>query len=113
VHELSLVAWVVDAIAELAVRERFERVATVSLDVGALCAASPDALSFCFDVAAKGTAAEGAALTITVVPARGTCGACGAAFDVVARGEPCASCGSFDLSVEGGDGVTIKELVVD
>jgi hydrogenase nickel incorporation protein HypA/HybF len=47
------------------------RVRRVTLEVGALSGIMPEAIAFCFDVVAAGTALEGATLDIRKVEGRG------------------------------------------
>ena len=60
-HELALMD---DLVTAVAAEVGDARVVAVRLEVGCLSAALPHALRFCFDVAARGTALEGAALEI-------------------------------------------------
>lgn len=60
-HELALATEVVSICAE---RAEGARVLRVCLEVGRLAAVLPDALRFCFDACAHGTAVEGATLDI-------------------------------------------------
>ena len=60
-HELAIVSGIVDAVTE---RSGGDRIVRVVVEVGRLTAVLPDALRFCFEVVARGTAAEGASLDI-------------------------------------------------
>jgi hydrogenase nickel incorporation protein HypA/HybF len=60
-HELGITRNIV-AIAGEAARGR--RVLRITLEVGALAGVAAEALAFCFDVVAQGTAVEGAVLDI-------------------------------------------------
>jgi hydrogenase nickel incorporation protein HypA/HybF len=60
-HELSLTQNVVAIVAEAAGRRRVKR---VTLEVGTLAGVLTDSIAFCFDVVARGTVVEGAALDI-------------------------------------------------
>jgi len=60
-HELAIVNGIVDAVTE---RCGGDRIVRIVVEVGRLTAVMPDALRFCFEVAAQGTAAEGASLDI-------------------------------------------------
>jgi hydrogenase nickel incorporation protein HypA/HybF len=55
-----------------------ERVARVVLEIGRLSGVVPDALHFCFEICAKGTILDGAALEIREIAGRAHCAACGA-----------------------------------
>ena len=50
----------------------------VRLEIGQLAAVMPDAMRFCFDVCARNTVLEGAALEIVEIPGRALCDDCGA-----------------------------------
>jgi hydrogenase nickel incorporation protein HypA/HybF len=68
-HELALAKTLVDQILEVAVRERMERVSRVVLELGTAAGVDEDALSFGFQVAARGSVVEDAALEIDRVSA--------------------------------------------
>jgi hypothetical protein len=69
VHELALMEDLIAAVEEETRGPPATRVHVVRLLVGRETCVSPDALRFCFDVCARGTALEGAALEI--VPGAG------------------------------------------
>jgi hydrogenase nickel incorporation protein HypA/HybF len=106
-HELSLATAVVEACEE---RAAGARVLRVRLEVGQLAAVLPDALRFCFDVCAKGTAVEGAELEILETPGRAVCNACGAE---VALSSPfgCCDCGGL-LRVVTGNELRVKDMEI-
>jgi len=91
------------------------RVNRVALEIGRLLAVAPDAVRFCFDVAAQGTPVEGAALEIIEIPAQGVCRQCGGDAviedSLVAIGA-CQACGSLDLDFVRGRELRIKSVEV-
>jgi len=102
------------AISEAIVSEVCERVGDTSvvrvvLEIGRLSGVVPDAVRFCFDLAARSTVLEGAALEIMEIPGLARCRSCQAP---VALGDchigTCAGCGSVDLDVVGGQELRIK-----
>ena len=60
-HELSITRNIVAIVSDCAQGRRVRR---VTLEVGKLSGVTTDAISFCFDVVAQGTLAEGARLVI-------------------------------------------------
>ena len=75
-HEMSIVAGVLD-IAENEARSAGARVINaVEIEVGALAGVEIDALTFCFSVARQGTLAAEASLVIHEIPGRGHCPDC-------------------------------------
>ncbi len=76
--------------------------------VGALRQVVPEALAFSFELAALGTAAEGAALELELVGATGRCRACAETGELPGFLLACPRCGGFDIEILEGE-----ELVVD
>lgn len=107
-HELSIANSVVELCEEHA---RGARVLRVTLEIGRLSAVMPDAIRFCFDVCAKDTAVEGAALEIIETPGRARCLDCGADVALGDLLDRCA-CGSANLELLAGSELKIKEMEV-
>ena len=76
-HELALTQSIVEMVAEHAQGRTVKR---VTLEVGKLTCVMPDALRFCFDLVAAGTALDGAMLDIREIEGRARCAACGEEF---------------------------------
>lgn len=75
-HELSLVAALVDQIEEVAKQQSFSRVLKIRLAVGGLSGVEPECLVFCFSEGVRGSVLEGAELTIETVNVRVQCQIC-------------------------------------
>src|SRR5258705_6654095 len=67
------------------------------MEVGTVAAVLPDALRFCFALAAEDTVARGASLEIVETPGRARCRACGADVALDRPYGRCA-CGGSDLA---------------
>jgi hydrogenase nickel incorporation protein HypA/HybF len=109
---MALCQGMLDIIDEKRVSENFERVRSITLEVGVLGHVDPHALRFAFDVSARGTAAEAARLDIVEVPGRAWCMDCSEGVAVAQRGDGCPSCGGFMLIMEQGEELWLKELEV-
>jgi hydrogenase nickel incorporation protein HypA/HybF len=92
-HELSVAVGIVELCNEHAGNAR---VRSVRLKVGTLCCLQPESLRFCFQVAAEGTALQGAALDIERVPAHSRCRDCGRMIEMQEALATC-TCGSLNL----------------
>ena len=79
-HEASIVAGMMHILEDEARRHNVSRITRVRLSVGLFTAVEPKTLEACFELYAEGTAAEGAELDITIVPAEGRCLECGHGF---------------------------------
>jgi hydrogenase nickel incorporation protein HypA/HybF len=108
-HELALVESVIEMVAEHAQGHRVRR---VKLEIGKLTCVTPDAIRFCFDVAAEDTPLEGARLEIIEIEARARCRACGGTF---VQGTLWASCpcGAQDCERMSGEELRVKEYELD
>ena len=118
-HELSIVASIVDSVTEtlttLPDSSRGARVLEVRLNVGALASVVPDSLEFCYGLASEGTPLEGSKLVIHLLPVVVHCGPCG--LDAELEGVQsfrCPRCGEPSIDLRQGrelefDSIEIEE----
>jgi hydrogenase nickel incorporation protein HypA/HybF len=113
-HELSVAYNLVESATAAAQAAGASRIVTVNLRLGALSGVVEDALRFGFDVAARGTLAEGATLAVETAPARVACAGCGA-DGVLAdlQWVRCPACGSARVVLSGGRELELVNLEVD
>jgi hydrogenase nickel incorporation protein HypA/HybF len=107
-HEMALTEGVIEAVCEHAAGRR---VHSVRVEVGALCAVVPDAMTFCWELAAQGTVADGARLDIDVRSATACCRSCGESF-VLPDPILLCRCGSADVEVLAGRELKILSMEV-
>jgi hydrogenase nickel incorporation protein HypA/HybF len=91
-HEVA--SQVLAAVDEAAYRNAATRVTTVHLAIGGRRVLDLNRLQALFAVAARGTVAEGAQLSIKVLPVRHRCQNCGHSFDASGTECPCPACGN-------------------
>ena len=92
-HELSIAESLIELVCEHARREGATRIRAIDLRLGEL-SGFRRALYFCFEAVARGTACEGARLTIEEVPLTLHCGHCDAVVRPRARYSfRCPTCG--------------------
>lgn len=111
-HELSLVAAVVDEGTRVLAREGASRVLSVRLLLGLLSCADRDALEMCFPLAVRDTALAGAKLEVVLEPLTLRCQACG---EEGRSWEPilaCGSCQSGAVEILGGRDLVIESMEV-
>ncbi len=108
VHEFAIAEGVIETITA---RTGTAAVREVRLEVGRLSGVQADALRFCFDLAAQGTAVDGASLSIDEPAGIGRCSDCGLEFSVDDLILLCA-CGSADVQVLSGDQLRIISVGV-
>ena len=66
-HELSLATALVEQVAEIAVREKFDRVVKIHLELGELSGVDRHCFEFCFPEVCKGSVLEEAQLVLDFV----------------------------------------------
>ena len=106
-HEFGLCEGVLEAVRR---RADGRPVRQVRLRVGVRHAAVPASMEQAFQLLAEGTEAGGATLVLVTIPARLACRGCGATADTDDLLAVCPSCGSDDVSLDGGDELTLESL---
>ncbi len=104
-HELAITQSIVASVADHCAGQKVSRVV---LEVGTLSGVMPDAVLFCFDLAAEGTALDGATLEVVAIEARAQCRSCGGEFVQDSLLRPCA-CGSHDIRRLSGEELNIRQ----
>ena len=111
-HEVSLMQSTLRIAMERAAAEGARRIHRLTMRVGPLSGAVPEALEFAFEVLARGTMAEGAALEVERVPIVCYCEPCGAEFrpgDFVCE---CPTCHQLSAEVRHGRELELASLEV-
>src|SRR5262249_17835057 len=75
-HELSIVASIVDSVTESLAPYPGARVKEVRLRMGVLASVVEDSLQFCYGIATDGTRLDGSKLVIQTLPVIARCAAC-------------------------------------
>jgi len=108
-HEFAIA----ESVVQTAVRHADgRRVVLVSMRLGALRQVVPDTLSFAFELAARGTACEGARLEHELVPCRLRCPSCGVVWTATEPDFRCAGCTSPAIVVSGNE-LEVESIEVD
>ncbi|MDR2487266.1 MAG: hydrogenase maturation nickel metallochaperone HypA [Clostridiales Family XIII bacterium] len=82
------------------------------LEVGELSGIVPAYIEACYPDAVRGTALEGAALSIVGIPAQARCNACTKTFPAKPHRGVCPVCGSMDAVLTAGREMHIREIVL-
>jgi len=108
-HEVALAERMVRIALEAAAGNGGGRVTSARLLLGALSGAEPETLRFAFEIAARGTPAEGCALDVVRVPAKLKCRTCSAEHEGELL-EPCPNCRSMGFEVLQGRELRIESI---
>lgn len=113
-HELSLMASVMDIAQEELTRHGATRLTLLRIRHGILDQVQPDAMRMAFEVMTAKTPHEGAKLELVEEPLRLCCCLCGHSFAPKSRDAmyaPCPACGeTAPFRVEGGEGIFLDHL---
>jgi hydrogenase nickel incorporation protein HypA/HybF len=113
-HELSIVASVVDSVTESLAAYRGAKVTEVRLRVGALASVVVDSLEFCWGIATEDTPLAGSALRVITVPVVMHCALCDA--DVELDGVQsfrCPRCGQPSSDLRQGRELEIESFEIE
>jgi hydrogenase nickel incorporation protein HypA/HybF len=113
-HEMGIALEIVD-IATASIPDDLQGapVARIHLAVGKLAAVVPASLRFCFDVAVKGTALEGAQLVIEEVAVVARCRDCQAEWTIDGPAFSCQKCGSGGIDILSGRELDIQSIEIE
>ncbi|HMK89533.1 MAG TPA: hydrogenase maturation nickel metallochaperone HypA [Methylocystis sp.] len=103
-HELSIAQGAIEMAEQAAAGRRITR---ITLEVGELAGVTIESLSFCFDLAAEGTLAEGATLQIYKVEGLAQCELCKRRFRADSPLMIC-ECGSSVIRIVQGEELNLK-----
>ncbi len=112
-HELAVCQGLMAQVAEIAARERAQRVTSILLHVGPLSGVEPQLLADAFPIAAAGSVAEDATLEIETKPVRVSCLSCGAETDATVSRLVCGRCGDFRTKLVSGDDLLLASLELE
>lgn len=113
-HELGIVSGVLTTAVETARREGAERVASVSLRIGAMREVVPESLDFAWEVLRDEDPLTAAAeLRVEHVGCRSACASCGAVFDHDRFHCRCPECGSAETRLLHGRELDIVSLEIE
>ena len=112
-HELALTEGILSIVSSEQKKQAFSRVLEISLKVGEYSGVIPSCIEEFFPLAAKGTAAEGAKLRMTPVPAVFSCGDCGFSGPLPKRIHACPQCGGTAIRMTAGREFYVENLVVE
>jgi hydrogenase nickel incorporation protein HypA/HybF len=111
-HELALMTEAVRMAEEAARRSGAAHVASITLRVGALSGAVPEALEFAWEAARLGTMLEGARLQIIRVDPVCWCAACQAEFPAESFFSVCPRCRALSGELRAGREMDLAEVEV-
>jgi hydrogenase nickel incorporation protein HypA/HybF len=113
-HELSIVASVVDSVTESLAAHPGARVKEVRLRVGVLASVVEDSLQFCYGIATEGTRLEDSKLVIQILPVIARCDHCNADVELASlQSFRCPRCGEPVSDLRQGRELDIDSIEIE
>jgi hydrogenase nickel incorporation protein HypA/HybF len=113
-HELSLVASVVETVTESLEKYPGARVTEVRLKVGALAAVVEESLQFCYGIATEDTPLAGSRLVVRILPVMVHCDACGEDGEIESlQSFRCPRCGELAGDIRQGREMEIDAIEIE
>jgi hydrogenase nickel incorporation protein HypA/HybF len=113
-HELSIVASIVDSVTESLAAYPGARVKEVRLRIGVLASVVEDSLQFCYGIASEGTRLEGSKLVIQTLPVIARCDRCNADVELASlQSFRCPRCGEPVSDLRQGRELDIDSIEID
>ena len=108
--ERELASQVLAAVDEAAYHNSATKITAIHLAIGGRRVFDLDRLQEVFAAAARGTVAEGAMLSVKVLPVRHRCRNCGNNFEASRADCPCPECGQPHTDMIGGEELRLLEM---
>jgi len=108
--ERELASRVLAAVDDAAYRNSATRISTIHVAIGGRRVLDVDRLRAIFASAARGTVAEGAQLSVKVLPVRHRCLNCGDNFESSGAERACPECGNPRTEMIGGEELRLLDM---
>jgi hydrogenase nickel incorporation protein HypA/HybF len=112
-HEFSIVARILETALEVSRQHGDAPIERVTVEIGSLRQVTPDVMVFAFEVASRGTSAEGAAFEWNEIPAEVLCERCETLFHPAESLWLCPECGAGGGRVIRGDELILKSVTLE
>jgi hydrogenase nickel incorporation protein HypA/HybF len=111
-HELSIIASIVDIAQAEVAKAGASHVESIELEIGELAGVEWQALDFAWEVGVQRSVLEHAELQLTRIPGHARCTECNSSFLMENIYDPCPGCGSYFNEILSGKELRIKALTV-
>ena len=112
-HELAITQSMLDLVLEQAEKSGAKEVGRINLVIGEMTGVVDECVQFYFDFLSKGTIAEGAALSFTMIPTMARCRGCDKSFELKEFDWTCPHCGSNSMEIVAGKELFVESIEVE
>jgi len=113
VHELAITQNMLDLVLEQAEKAGAKEVGKINLVIGEMTGVVDECVQFHFGFLSKGTPAERATLSFTMVPTTVRCRHCSKVFELKEFDWACPDCGDNSLEITGGKELFVESIEVE
>lgn len=111
-HELAICRSLLSEAGRVAAAHRAAAVTRLSVAIGPLSGVEAAQLARAFDIARRGTVAEGAVLEVERTPVVVWCDRCGVESPVEPNALLCGACGTWKVGLRSGDELVLKRVTL-
>lgn len=111
-HELSIIASIVDIAQGEVSKAGAHQVESIELEIGELAGVEWRALEFAWEVGVKQSVLETAEMHLLRIPGQARCTECGCLFSMKNMFDPCPDCGSYFNEITKGKELRVRALTV-
>ncbi len=112
-HELAITQSMLNLVLEQAEKAGAKEVGKINLVIGEMTGVVDECVKFYFDFLSRGTSAEGAALSFTMVPTTARCRGCDKAFELKEFDWACPYCQGSDMEIVAGKELFVESIEVE
>ena len=112
-HELVITQSMFDLVLKHAEQAEARKVARINLTIGGMTGVVGDCVQFYLDFLSKGTVAEGAVLSVKMVPPKARCRDCGETFELKEFDWTCTNCQGKSLEIIAGKELFVESIEVE
>ena len=112
-HELAITQSMLDLVLEQAEKAGAKEVGRINLVIGEMSGVVEECVQFYFDFISKGTLAERAALSFTMVPTMARCRGCDRLFKVKEFDWTCPYCQGNNMEIVAGKELFVESIEVE
>ena len=109
-HEMSIVVELLNQLEAVAAEHSVLRIEAFTVQAGVLRGVVPETLDIAFESASIGTVAEGAELTLEIIPPLARCRQCGCEFQTGEDSYLCPQCNLADVDVIQGNEILLASV---
>ena len=112
-HELTITQNMFDLVLEQANKAGAKKVGKINLVIGEMTGVVGDCVQFYFNFISKGTPAEGATLSFTMIPPKARCRNCDKSFELKEFDWICPYCQGNSMEIIAGKELFVESIEVE